>query len=294
MSTAEGVQAQITAVDAIGSAVQSFAQRAKASSLQARSLARDFETKLGDEHERRCEMLRGARELRDAASRALQACKEDCGGLERALADAERKVQEATRRADVSAKALADVGEAIQRFGQAERTFETALDNHASRASAGTQQLSGQLHQYLGSHGENDRTSASSQRPSGSVSSPSISGVGAEKVSLSQIDDDRKGRPLSFEKVSRDKVSAGLDRLKSVVEPAVTIGKGADYFKARDAAEGLSGEQSYSGIHNWFYNSDHAIKLTRTGSGRFEVTNGYHRLAVAREMGIESLPVIVR
>ena len=86
----------------------------------------------------------------------------------------------------------------------------------------------------------------------------------------------------SFEKVSREQVEWGLDRLKGVVEPALRHGKGADYFAARDADEGLSGERSYSGVYNWFYNSDHAIKVTRA-TGGYVVTNGYHRLAVARE-----------
>jgi hypothetical protein len=288
-----GVQAQIAAVDAIGSAVESFAIRARDASDQARSLARAFDSKVGEEHARRCEALKDARARRDAAEQALRACTENCGGLRRAVAEAEHDVQIATGRADASAKAVGRVGEAIHEFAMAQRTFVAVLDSHAPRATVSAAQLSSRLRQYLGSSREGN-SRGSSQGSSGTSSSPSNHRQGGlERVALSEIDDDRNGA-LAFDKVSRDKVEAGLDRLKSVVEPAVAMGKGSDYFSARDNAEGLSGEQSYSGVHKWFYDSNHAIKLTRTQSGRYEVTNGYHRLAVAREMGIESLPAVVR
>jgi uncharacterized protein YoxC len=291
-ANADGVQAQIAAVDAIGSAVQTFAGRARASSDQARSLARAFEREAGEEHARRYEELKDARARRDAAAQVLRACTENCGGLERALAEAESAVQVATRRADASARAVAQIGEAIHGFSRAHGTFTTALDNHVSRATGSTSQLSSQLQQYLGSMGEGNRP-GSHERSSVPPGSSSNSRGSVANVALSQIDDDRS-EALTFDKVPRDQVVSGLDRLKSVVEPAVAMGKGSEYFSSRDTSAGLSGDQSYSGVHRWFYDSDHAIKLTRTESGRYAVTNGYHRLAVARAMGIDSLPAIVR
>jgi hypothetical protein len=292
--SAQGVEAQLAAVDSIGAAVGSFARQAGPLADQASSAARDFESRVEDEYVRRVDALKKARQTKEAAAQALRNCTENCGGLERALAAADKEVDRATKRADASAKALAQVGEAMRAFAIARRSFLTALEDHAPRAEASTQDLSAQLRQYLGSGAESQ--GAPSRGGRGSSDSKDGSGTpssGIQRVDLSQIENDRQ-ETMSYDKVSREHVASGLNRLKTVVEPAVAMGKGPDYFKARDAAEGLSGEHSYSGVHNWFYNSDHAIKLSQTDSGRYTVTNGYHRLAVARELGIDSLPAVVR
>ena len=143
--------------------------------------------------------------------------------------------------------------------------------------------------QYLASGGS---SAADKRATTQAVGSGPPSGNGMTEVGLSEVINDRQG-PVRFEKASHEQVAWGLDRLKSVVEPALKMGRGADYFAARDAAEGLAGERSYTGVYNWFYNSDHAIKLTRA-SGGYVVSNGYHRVAVARELGIGSLPAVVR
>ena len=292
--SAHGVQARLAAVDSIGAAVGSFARQAEPITDQASSAARDFETKVNDEHLHRVDALKRARAAREAAAQALRNCTENCGGLERALATADKDVDRATKRADASVKAFAQVGEAMRSFAIAGRTFLTALEDHAPRAEASTRDLSSQLRQYLGSGGESqDASGHGGRRSSSSKGASGEPSAGLQKVDLSQIESDRR-EPISYDKVSREHVVLGLNRLKTVVEPAVAVGKGSDYFKARDSAEGLSGEHSYSGVHNWFYNSDHAIKLTRTDSGKYTVSNGYHRLAVARELGIDSLPAVVR
>lgn len=289
MSEDQGVQATRAAVDAVTEAVRSFARRSEQVGHQAVSGARQFEERVADEHRRRVDELKRAKATRDSAAAALDVCSENCAGLERALAQAEMAVETATKRADASAKALAQAGEAIAAFVPASRSFTTALAQHAPQAVANTRQLSNEMGRYLASNGSsraNDRATIQAVR-----SGPQ-SGNGVTEVCLSDIINDRQG-PLGFEKASREQVAWGLDCLKSVVEPALKMGKGADYFTARDATEGLAGERSYTGVYNWFYNSDHAIKLTRA-SGGYVVSNGYHRLAVARELGIDSLPAIVR
>ena len=212
---------------------------------------------------RRYEELKDARARRDAAAQVLRACTANCGGLERALAEAESAVQVATRRADASARAVAQIGEAIHGFSRAHGTFTTALDNHVSRATGSTSQLSSQLQQYLGSMGEGNRP-GSHERSSVPPGSSSNSRGSVANVALSQIDDDRS-EALTFDKVPRDQVVSGLDRLKSVVEPAVAMGKGSEYFSSRDTSAGLSGDQSYSGVHRWFYDSDQHNQIDSNG-----------------------------
>jgi hypothetical protein len=120
----------------------------------------------------------------------------------------------------------------------------------------------------------------------------------ALQVSLVSVSSVRDSDPVQsrseFERVSYEQVEWGIDRLKSVVEPAVGMGKGLEYFEARDRAEGLSGERSNAGVFRWFYGENTAMKV-RTGSdGTGELINGRHRLFVARRMGIDSLPMDVR
>src|SRR5262249_23093252 len=117
-------------------------------------------------------------------------------------------------------------------------------------------------------------------------------GGGVSVIATAQVVDDR-GVPR-FEKVDRAHVEWGLDRLKGVIEPALAGGKGADYSADRARAEGLSGERSYSGVYRWFYSPDHAITVSRLPNGRFDVTDGYHRLYVAKDMGISELPAVIR
>ena len=111
--TSDGVQATRAAVDTVGAAVQTFAQRARQIDDEAAASGTRFEDQVAQEHSRRVEELHRARASREAAEAALRACTENCGGLESALAAAVREEERARRRADASAKALAQVGEAI-------------------------------------------------------------------------------------------------------------------------------------------------------------------------------------
>ena len=191
-----------------------------------------------------------------------------------------------------SVQAAAMLTEARSRLSRQAQTFLAALDRTApgsQTAAAYRDQLEG----YLKTGSLERVTQPVSGSGAGGGGSASSSSSGSTSVALADVIDDRPGG-LSFEKVSREQVEWGLDVLGRVVEPAVEMGKGPDYFAERDRAEGLSGERSYSGVHSWFYSPTHAIKLTRRLDGRLEVTNGYHRLAVAREMGITNLPAQVR
>jgi hypothetical protein len=287
-----GVRAKVAAVDQVGAAVELFSRRADQASEQAITGARKCEQQVAEEHERRVRELKQARMAREAAAAALRGCTENCAPLQAALTHAVEAEAGATERADASAKCVAQVGEAIRRFGSSQRSFETILREHAARAVGSTRQLSSHLQNYLGSDGSRStHGSGTGQQGAGVASRSSSASRSVEDVDVRKVIDDRTGE-LSFEKVTRDDVAWGLDQLKTVVEPALEMGKGADYFASRDKAEGLSGERSYSGVYNWFYNSDHAIKLTRA-SGGYVVSNGYHRLAVARELGIHNLPAVV-
>lgn len=94
-----------------------------------------------------------------------------------------------------------------------------------------------------------------------------------------------------FKKVSKAEMLEGFEKLQSVVRPAVEKGANADYFSQMDEERGLDYPNGYRKIYDAFYGND-AIRLDKVGD-TYTVTNGYHRLAVAKELGLETIPARV-
>lgn len=86
-------------------------------------------------------------------------------------------------------------------------------------------------------------------------------------------------------------VEWSLDRLKAVVEPAIALGKAADYFEGRDRSEGLSGDRAYSTVYRTLCSPGGAIVVMTTAEGRYRVVRGRQWVTTARELGIAELPV---
>jgi len=110
-----------------------------------------------------------------------------------------------------------------------------------------------------------------------------------QAVALDQIDlsDSPVHGEADFHKVSHDEMVAGLTKLQQVQQ---WIARGATDQTLRDIDQerGLSGAQGYHNIYRVFY-GDSAIALEKAGNG-YKVINGYHRLAVARELGWTTIP----
>ena len=90
-----------------------------------------------------------------------------------------------------------------------------------------------------------------------------------------------------YHKVSKAEMVAGFEKLTQVRR---WIGQGATEQQLYDEsrAQGLSDAQSYHNIYQVFY-GDNAIALEKVGD-RYRVINGYHRLAVAQELGWTTIP----
>jgi len=78
----------------------------------------------------------------------------------------------------------------------------------------------------------------------------------------------------------------------SVVMPGVASGATLDDFRARDQREGRMGTRSYADTYSGFFDRNHAIALDASGSN-YTVANGYHRIWVARGMGLDAVPARV-
>jgi len=115
-------------------------------------------------------------------------------------------------------------------------------------------------------------------------------GLTIESVPLDQIDlsDSPVSGAADFRKVSAQQMQDGWQKLRDVVAPAVAQGADGDYFARLDAVQGLSGANSYKNIYDVFYGTN-CIALDQVG-GTYHVTNGYHRLFIARQLGITTIP----
>jgi hypothetical protein len=98
--------------------------------------------------------------------------------------------------------------------------------------------------------------------------------------------------PDDFRKVNLETMHAGIVRLQEML-PIIECGEGrsSDYWAQVDQQHGLSYEHGYQRIYEAFY-GDSAIKLERIGK-QYTIINGRHRVWLAKQMGIETLPARV-
>ena len=94
-----------------------------------------------------------------------------------------------------------------------------------------------------------------------------------------------------FHKVSRDQMIDGFEKLENEIRPAVKEGASADDFSDLDKKLGLDYEHGYRRVYDAFYGNE-PVRLEKDGD-KYSVVNGYHRLNVAKELGIESIPASV-
>ena len=119
---------------------------------------------------------------------------------------------------------------------------------------------------------------------------------GFQWVRLNEISAGDDLRPdEGFPKVSEAEMGQGLFHLMTVILPALAANPGArsDDFRERDHEQQLEFQAGSQHAYEAFFGND-AIALTRQpGSSAYGVTNGRHRIHVARRNGWVALPVRV-
>jgi len=94
-----------------------------------------------------------------------------------------------------------------------------------------------------------------------------------------------------FQKVSHEDMVHGFERLENEVRPAVERGVDEEYFRTLDMQRRLDYQDGSQRVYEAFYGDD-AVRLNKIGD-RYEMVNGYHRLYVAKELGIDTVPARV-
>jgi hypothetical protein len=116
---------------------------------------------------------------------------------------------------------------------------------------------------------------------------------GIVDVPVTQIDlsDSWVKGEQDFKKVSPQEVRRGFQTLEKDVKPAVAKGATGDDFRVLDQNRGQEYANGSQRVYDAFYGND-SIRLEKVGN-QYRVINGYHRLFIAKEMGIELVPARV-
>jgi hypothetical protein len=234
---------------------------------------------------------------------ALSACRADeradCTGLEQEVARAAEglhRAQDAKRSAEG----------AIARFVSRSVRFRREVGRLATEATTLLAHQADELTRYLGAAATGGSTGEVGEAVPAVGAGPPASAVtaappgfpdGYAMVPLSAIDvsDSPVTGPESFDAgYAPADLQWACEALSEVVMPAMAAGLGRDYFRERDATEGRSGVRSFSRTYGGFFGDDYAIKLERRPDGRYEVSNGYHRIWVASRLGRHAVPARIR
>jgi hypothetical protein len=110
-------------------------------------------------------------------------------------------------------------------------------------------------------------------------------------VGALQKPDDITG-PGDFQKVTMLEMEGGYNKL-AAMKPAIDsgIGRESDYWRAVDDSRNLQYQEGYQRVYDAFYGGD-AIRVDKVGNA-YDVINGRHRIWLAHEMGLSSIPVHV-
>lgn len=119
-----------------------------------------------------------------------------------------------------------------------------------------------------------------------------VSHVQDVPLDLIDLDDSYVQSSAAFHKVPYEEMRAGVQKLVEVVRPAVQAGASGDYFSQLDAQHDLDDVRGYRKIYDAFYGTTDPIRLEKTHD-RYQVIGGYHRLLVAKELGLHSIPAQV-
>lgn len=228
----------------------------------------------------------------ETATGNLRVGREQRARIERTLAELRArirpKLQEAVRTTELGRTRLLAFWRMVDRTVSA---FESAVASWSGRSSSTVAEFPAGA---VSSNAPAERMTAMS--PGGSFPPPERIGPGSHVlVPLELVDDaDSPVRGgADFGKVSLRVMRDGLMRLVTGVLPAVRAGAGLAEMRELDAGAGLTGAPaSHVKVYEAFF-GDTSVKLTRRPDGRYEVRNGYHRVWLARQAGIDSLPAAV-
>ncbi len=217
---------------------------------------------------------------------------------------AQRRVRIAQRTLSNAIGLKRQLDSALYELDQTARVQVSAVQRTVERGMNGLQRFWEELGRAVAQFGLAVRSDPLLSAPASAPRPPAVVAVAAHKttsigsdghvmVDLSLIDiESNISGPEDFAKVSLAEMKDGIAKLESTVLPVVARGGGLAELRVRDT-HGRGRGASYTDVYEAFFGAT-SIKLARKPDGRYEVINGRHRIWAARQIGLDTLPVLVK
>jgi hypothetical protein len=232
---------------------------------------------------RNCQTKVGALEVVVAAAK-----EEERRRLQAELIRAREQLKQASR----TSKRVADVFEGVRAL---QRSY---AQQYSPIVAAGRGNLAGRVvavQEYLsgGSGGSGGGSSGSGRAVPGGLGTV-LAGLGMTSLSVSAAEADLDDNPIrdGFERhgLSRADYRWAVQTWNDTVGPGLARGMTRDDFAARDNGEPPAAScRRTADVFDMFL-GPHAITVDRMPDGSLNIGDGYHRLQIARELGIKDLP----
>ena len=231
----------------------------------------------------------------------------DCSSWEEQVSESQRELYEASERLDEMRRVGDQMRGAAEDFLHSARELDGVSAERMRLARLYLQAKTRELHSYLAvghsaapaiapARKQPDSIGTESGRPGGAIGGTPqrsrFSEKGIVSINVADIPDDEIGSlsVRDFHKYSYDEMLEGARRFDLEVRPAVEAGSGRDYFQQKDREAGADYEHGLERLYDAYFGSE-PIRVTKLKGGRMEVTNGRHRLFVAKQAGIRTVHV---
>lgn len=221
-----------------------------------------------------------------------------------AAADSDKgRLQAELRRAEdalgLAERAAAQTQTLLQRLAQLARSHATGASGQVGDARGELRRMTHALQGYR-SGGPSSGTGGSGGSGLSGATADSVSGL--SKLGMTELDvsaADLASNPIldgdpgaaTFGKggLTRADFRWAVQTWSDTVGPGVARGQTRDDFAARDAASSAPPLRRTADVYDLFLGSDR-IRVNRRPDGSLDITGGRHRLLIARELGIKTLP----
>lgn len=119
-----------------------------------------------------------------------------------------------------------------------------------------------------------------------------VGATGLTMVALDAVADpiDHVHGPQDFHKMTMADMTVALNLLEARVQPAIAAGATRDDMASIDIRRGTANSAvTHASVYDLFFGDDR-IRLDRNRDGTYSITNGGHRVWLARQIGITELP----
>jgi hypothetical protein len=243
-----------------------------------------------------------ARGIQDSADGLVRQCAAKVAALEglvRSLrpeddhAAVMRQLTAATAALQSARREAAQIASVVQHLGAMASRHARDTGPSVNAARADLRRRATDLASYHSSRA--GRTESPASRTSGeSTRAPSewLNGTGLTEVDLASVDFGDNPIVGAFGRgdATRADYRWAVQTWDDVVRPGVMEGMTRADFEDRDALYAAPALRRSATVYDLFLGDSDRLRLSRRPDGRFDVTNGRHRVHAARELGIRSLP----